>query len=196
MATLDQRLERIVINLKVISKLEPGQRLLFKNKSITIRNHYPFVTPVIRRVAGESRTDVTEGLRELLDDINRLVNDYSNSQELQHPTASDYDREATLAIIMSLNRLRIEMPMVYNTANKGLNAAIDTYSDDPETSAKIEGAIDNLKFISRKVSIFVSDMNRKYGFDTNISGGAGAGASSTEEKTSKSKSSSIDDDDS
>jgi len=170
MATLNQRLENLLINLRVIAKLVPGQRLLFKNKSVSIRNYYYVVTPLIRTVASESRTDVTAGLNELLEDIQRLYSDYINSSELQNPNVSEYDRETALAFIMSLNRLKIELPTVYETGNKGLNAAKETYADDPETSAKIDGVIDNLKLTSRKINITIQEMNKKYGLDSKITG--------------------------
>jgi len=169
MATLTQRLEKIIINLKVISKLEVGQRLLFKNKSVSIRNHYMFVTPVIRLIAQESRDDVTEGLNELVEDINRLVADYLNSSELQNPNASEFDRDEALTFLMSLNRLKIEMPLVFNE-NRGLNAAKETYASDPGATAKIEGVIDNLKLTVRKVSIAIAELSKKFGLDGKLLG--------------------------
>ena len=126
MATLTQRLEQVIINLKVISKLEPGQYLLFKTKSVSIRNHYMVFTPMIRWAANESRDDVTKGLSELVEDINRLVADYINSSELQNPNASEYDRDSALSVLMSLNRLKIGLPPVIDQSNKGLNAAKET----------------------------------------------------------------------
>ena len=170
MTTLNQRLEQIIINLKVIAKLEVGQRLLFKTKSVSIRNNYRVITPMIRWVANESRDDVTRGLSELLEDINRLVIDFLNSSELQNPNASEYDRDAALTILMSLNRLKVELPPVIETGNKGLNAAKETYSDDPETSAKIEGTIDNLKLTIRKINISIAEMIKKFNLESKIQG--------------------------
>ena len=170
MATLNQRLEQIIINLKVISKLEIGQRLLFKTKSVSIRNHYMIITPLIRLAANESRDDVTKGLSELVEDVNRLVVDYQNSSELQNPNASEYDRNSALSVLMSLNRLKIGLPPVIEHSNKGLNAAKETYSNDPETSAKIEGIIDNLKLSIRNITIVISDMSKKYGLEGKMNG--------------------------
>jgi hypothetical protein len=170
MSTLNQRLEQIIVNIKVIAKLEPNQRLIFKNKSISIRNYYVIITPTIRTISGESRSDITEGLSNLLDDVNRLITDYCNSFELQHPNANVYDRELALAVFMLINRLKIEIPSIYNSGGKGLNAIKQTYLTDPETSSKIEGIIDNFKIIDRKINVILDDMGKKYDFDNLKSG--------------------------
>ena len=170
MSTLNQKLERIVINLKVISKLEPEQRLLFKNKIVSIRNHYPLVTPIIRSVAGEDRNDAIAGLTELLEDSNRLIDDFLKSVELQTPHDSSYDKDTALPILMSLNRLKVELPHIYESDNKGLNAARKTYQTDPEISSKIEELIDNYKMLSRTTNIEILKMTKKFDLDSQING--------------------------
>jgi hypothetical protein len=168
MSTLNQRLEQLIINLKVIAKLTPDQRLLFKNRVVSIRNHYPVFTPVIRTMAGESRDDVTTGLSDLLEDVDRLVNDYLNSPELQNPNGSAYDREVALPVLMSLNRLKVELPHIYDSDNKGLNAAKITYSGDPIPSSKIEESIDNFKMMSRRINVEISRMTKKFTLESQI----------------------------
>ncbi len=170
MSTLNQRLEQLIINLKVIAKLECNQRLLFKNRVVSIRNHYPVITPMIRTMAGESRDDVILGLADLLEDIDRLVNDYLNSSELQNPNGSVYDRDMATPVIMSLNRLKIELPHIYDINDHGLNAAKQAYSDDPIPVSKLEELIDNFKLISRKVNMEIAKASTKFGLDAQING--------------------------
>jgi hypothetical protein len=162
MSTLNQRLDKIIINLKVISKLEVGQRLLFKNKSVSIRNYYMIITPLIRTIASESRADALDGLDELREDIDRLVDDYLNSPELQNPNASEYDRSTALTALISLNRLKVEIPLVYN-GNIGLISAKETYGVDPNALAKIDGVIDSLKRTVRRLNIAIAEMSQKFG---------------------------------
>lgn len=168
MSTLNQRLEQIITNYKVIGKLAPGQRLIFKNKKIAIRDHYMIYTPVVRFLAGESRDDVTEGLEDLLDDTNRLIDDFLHSIELQNPNASEYDRASALSVIMSLGRLKVTLPKAYDTSNRGFNAVCETYEKDSRASAKIEGIMDNLKITIRKVNIAISDMSKKFGLENKL----------------------------
>lgn len=168
MSTLNQRLEDILIFLKVIAKLEVGQRLLFKPNSVSIRNNYMVVTPVVRWLASESRKDVTVGLTELVDDINHLVTDYINSPELQIPNMTDYDRDKALTILMALNRLKVDVPPLIENSQKGLYAAKETYISDSETSAKIDGIIENLKSTVRKINIAINQVNQKLNLDVKI----------------------------
>ena len=120
-------------------------------------------------MAGESRDDVNHGLNELTEEINRLLSDYLNSPELQNPNASEFDRDEALASLMSLNRLKIEIPLIFNE-NRGLNAVKETYSSDPGATAKIEGVIDNLKLTIRKISIAIGELSKKFGLEGKISG--------------------------
>jgi hypothetical protein len=170
MATLEQRLERIIINLKVLSKLEVSDRPIFKNKSVSIRKYIPFITGIIRTAASEGRADVSDGLKLLKEDTDRLVSDYMNSSELQNPNVSDFDRDAALTAIISLNRLKVEIPLAYNTSNKGFNALKETYTTDPDLSANIENIIEGFKSTVRKISIVISNMTKKFGLESKIVG--------------------------
>jgi hypothetical protein len=167
MATLHQRLDSLIINLKVISKLEGNQRLIFKNKTVSIRNYYMIYTPIIRSAAGESREDVITGLTELIEDINRLVSDFLNSSELQNHNASEYDRETALSMIIPLNRLKIELPHLYDSVDHGLNAVMKIYND-PVSPSKIEGIIDSIKSSVRQLTISLSKLNKKFDLDHHL----------------------------
>ena len=167
MSTLKQRLDSTIVNLKVISKLEGQQRLIFKNKNVSMRNNYFIITPLVRGAAGESRKDVIDGLHDLLEDVNRLIDDYINSPELQTPNISKYDRDTAMTLIMSLNRLKIELPHLYDIDNKGLNSVIGTYNDykDYPTSSNIEGVVENLKLAVRRLTIALEELMAKFGID-------------------------------
>lgn len=162
MSTLNQRLDKVIINIKVISKLETGQRLLFKNRVVSIRNNYFIVTPIIRSLAGEDRNDVVDGLNNLLEEINRLVDEFLNCVELQNPNSSNYDIEQAQPLIMSLNHLKVELCKLYDTPDFGLQACKSTYQEDPETCSKIEEIIDNFKLLSRRLSINLDKINIKF----------------------------------
>ena len=162
MSTLDQRLDQIILSLKVISQLSVGQYLLFKNNNVAIRKFYHVITPVIRTIANESRNDTTEGLKCLLDNIDGLISDYLKSPELSNSKPSEFDRSYASNVFVSLNRIKLELPNVYNISNKGLNGAKATYQKDPVTRSKIEGIIDRSKFLTRKIHSVLDDLDQKY----------------------------------
>jgi hypothetical protein len=172
MSTLNQRLDRVILRLKVIAKAEVGQYLVFKNNSVSIRDYYMIITPIIRTLATESRDDVTGGLNCLLDDIDRLITDYTKQPELLNASPSDYDRKCASDVSLSLNRLKNELPNVYNASNKGLNAAKETYKEDPVCVATLEGIIDRAKLINRKIHGILGDMQKKFGVTAEASSSA------------------------
>lgn len=167
MSTLNQRLDQIILSLKVISQLEVDQYLIFKNNNIAIRPFYRIITPVIRTIASESRKDIIDGLKCLLDNIERLVDDYLKLPELLSSEPSDFDRRQASDIFVSLNRIKLELPNVYTEDDKGLNAVKKTYQKDPVTKSKIDGVIDRSKLLNRKIHNVLDKMDHKYKINKN-----------------------------
>lgn len=161
MSTLTQRLEKLIVNIKIISRLESGQRLVFKNNNVSIRNNYRLTTAIIRFIAGECRNDVVDGLVDLVENMNRLVLDFINCPELQNHNTSAFDRSEAAGYIMMLNRLKIEIPNLYKEST-GLNAIRQTYQSDPCVSARLEGLEDNVKNIVRKITLNIDHFNSKF----------------------------------
>jgi hypothetical protein len=162
MTTLDQRLERIITNYRVISKLKIGNRLLFKNKNVSIQNYYTIMTPMIRTIAKESRGDIIHGLLELYEDTNALITDYVNSQKLKNLNINKSDRDSAFLIFLELNNMKSVLSLTYKDPNEGLNAIFNTYIEDPETSAKIEGIIEKFKGCLIRINLQINYLIERY----------------------------------
>lgn len=165
MTITSQRASNLIVNLKVVSQLEIEDRPIFKNGCVLIRKYHWIVTGIIRAVAGEDRDDVIFGLTHLIDDIDRLVDDYQKSPELQNHIPSAYDRKFAADIILSLNQIKNEIPTIYNSEFKGLNAIKKTYEIDPVAASKIDGIVTQAILINRKIHGVIDDLQRKYEFE-------------------------------
>lgn len=162
MTTVNQRTANLIVNLKVVSQLEVDDRPIFKNGSVLIRKYYWIVTAMVRTIAGEDRDDVIIGLTHLMDEIDRLIDDYQRSPELQNHIPSAYDKKFASDVILSLNQLKGELPIIYNCEFKGLNAVKKTYEIDPVSASKIDGIITRAMLINRRIHILVEDLQSKY----------------------------------
>lgn len=165
MSTLNQRLEKIIISIKVIAQLKKGQRLIFKPTGVSIQHYWAIITPFIRSVSMESRADAIAGLKQLFEEIERLIQDYSKSPDLLNPKVTDYDRDRAERIILSLNRLFNELPTLSNDPETGLNAAKTTYTDKAESAAELSGLIDNCARITREINLTIEYIRDRFGFD-------------------------------
>jgi hypothetical protein len=162
MSTLAQRTDSLITNIKVLSKLEPSQRPLFKNHDVTIRNHYPVITGLVRRIANEGRDDVITGLESLIHEITKLIEDYKNSVELSSIPNSAYDCEIANPLLNALNRIGQEIPHLYDTDNKGLQAIQSTYIGDATVTSKLERLIDNFKLTARTLNHELCKLTEKF----------------------------------
>lgn len=168
MSTLNQRLEKIIISIKVIAQLKKVERLIFKPTGVSIQRYWAVITPFVRSVSMESRADAIAGLKQLFEDIERLVVDYSKSPELINPKVTDYDRDRAERIIMSLIRLFNELPTLTNDPETGLNAAKNTYSDKAETAAELSALIDSCTRITREINLTIEHIKDRFGFDRGV----------------------------
>jgi hypothetical protein len=148
MPTLSERLDVILVNLNIISRLNVTDRLIFSNKQIQIRQYYRYLTPIIRAISGESREDIISGLKDYLFEIERLFNDMINEMTV-HNTIDT----------INLYRLNSEITKIYDIENKGLNSLIVTYEGYRETIAKLENIITNFKMLNSKIEQKIKDIN-------------------------------------
>ena len=151
MATLNQRLTELLISLKVISKLEVGQRLKFGPKKVEIQDN-TYYTSFVRTVSGDKRDDIIEGLTCTFDNVERLAQDYTQVPEILNYSGSNYDKKAIQSVILDLTRLKNELPHLYTNTDKGLHAVKQTYDDDPVCSSKVEGVIERVKIMNQSIN--------------------------------------------
>lgn len=162
MTTLNEKLDTILINLKVISKLNVSDRPLFSGKFVQIRGYWPYITPIIRTISGESRDDILFGLNDLQTEIDRLYNDFISQIEFYNPQSTLCDKSFSSDCIMRLIRLKLEIPKIYDTNQKGLNALMITYETTPETISQIENIIANFQIFHRKLDLKINELCTKY----------------------------------
>ena len=210
MPTLTERLDNILINLKVLSKLNVTDRPIFIENNIQIRPYWPYITPIIRTISGESRNDIIYGLKSLMEDIERIYIDllneiqfnYSNSFNSSKQTLTTLTTVPTVSesgiyfhspkespsgspinniinpkqnininsisyyeiefIVMHLIRLKTELPKIYESNQKGLNALISTYERSPETISQLDNIIANFKILNKKIENKIIELGALY----------------------------------
>ena len=173
MTTMGGKLDNILINLKVLSKINVNDRPIFFGELIKIRYYYPWITPIIRTVAGESRDDIIYGLKDLQNNIDRLYLDLINEIEFvqttnSSPTSILLDKNHIANCIMQLARIKLEIPKIYELDRKGLNALMVTYENTPETTSQIENIISNFQIFYRKIENKIDELSAKYKVSINL----------------------------
>lgn len=107
-------IQTLIINVKILSKLQVGERPLFYGKYIQIQAN-SYLTSIIRYLFNQSRENVTEGLTRL----------HQNCIDvLTNPSLSKFHAD----LILELK----------NMNNTGLKNLADTYRDDPVTFSLLE----------------------------------------------------------
>jgi len=196
MPTLTERLDTILINLKVLSKLNVTDRPIFIENNIQIRPYWPYITPIIRTISGESRNDIIYGLKSLMEEIERIYIELLNeiqfnsfninginiskptisesgiyfhspkespsgspSNGIVNPKQNNISYHEIEYIIMHLIRLKSELPKIYESNQKGLNALISTYERSPETISQLDNIISNFKILNKKLENKIIELN-------------------------------------
>lgn len=139
---LNMKYEKCIINIKIIAKLNPYDRLIFGHDYFCIRQ-YNVLMGFIRYFSGESRKDIINGLNELYNGIESINDEY---------TTICLGYEDTIELDDKLKILSKELDQLYNNEKKGLSALLITYNSDRSTCAKIEYLIDKFKIMSSYLS--------------------------------------------
>ena len=162
MVTLEQQLDVILINLRIISQIQINQRPIFKNNNIMIRNYYTIITSIIRTMAGESRNDIINGLICIHNDINTLRNEYIRTLDLNNPMITKFDKDIATIVIKALSRMQNEILSTYSTSELGFNAIIETYKDDIEFTSKLLNILEKYKILYRDISVDIDKIKDQF----------------------------------
>lgn len=143
-------LETIILNLKIIAKIQIGNKLCINEKNIYIDNTY--FQSIYRYIYDNSRYKTIDFLeyldKELSIKIENILNN-SNNPEL------DLFLNTRESILVNLNH-NIQLSLV------GLNNLKDTYDNDQFTKSKIEIIINSFELKNKKISnIFVVNNDQK-----------------------------------
>lgn len=143
-------LETIVLNLKIIAKIQIGNKLCINEKNVFIDNTY--FQSIYRYFNDNSRSKTIDFLeyldKELSIKIENILNN-SNNPEL------DLFLNTRESILVNLNH-NIQLSLV------GLNNLKDTYDNDQFTKSKIEIIINSFELKIKKISnIFVVNNDQK-----------------------------------
>lgn len=216
MPTLTERLDIILINLKVLSKLNVTDRPIFSENMVCIRPYWPYITPIIRTISGESRNDIIYGLKSLMEDIERIYSDLLDELQLnkynsinnlnslnnlnvsklsesnilfhspkESPVSSPSNSPLNNIVmsdnnnnypinnlrlnileaeytVMHLTRLKTELPKIFDSNQRGLNALVSTYERSPETMSQLDNIISNFKILNKKIENKIKELNIIY----------------------------------
>lgn len=132
--------EKCIINIKIISKLNAYDRLIFGHDNFSTRP-YNFLMGVIRYFSGESRKDIINGLNELYNDVEYITDNITST--ITGYEIENYDK---------LKILSKELEQLYINDGKGLLSLLTTYQNDTSTTSKIEFLIDKFKLIVFNIS--------------------------------------------
>jgi len=150
MSTIDQRLKTILINLNIIGRIEENQYPVFKNDNVFIRTYIPIYTSIVRKISGETRKDILDGLQLLISDINKLIHDYNSIIFID---STRYDKMQMENTILSLGRLKTNIENIYINEHTGLNGIKKTYGSDHEVQGQLDEITNNFKIVFRELSI-------------------------------------------
>ena len=144
MSDLKSRYEKCLINIKIISKLNPYDRLKFGHEYVCIRQYNIFLG-IIRYFSGESRDDIINGLNNLYNELECICAEYI---KLFAKTCNGNNGNNDCDIEDRLKMLLNELGALYTADNKGLCALLVTYNVDSATHSKIDVLIEKFKRIS------------------------------------------------
>jgi len=122
-----------------VSKLNENEKLVFRNKSVTIQKN-TLLTPVVRHIYGDDRFSTIQGINDLLDETDHLVTDCICNQDL-----NPEDRYTLLY------RINTSLTDCINSS-KGFNALLSTYAQDSVCTANLECARERSLLLQRKIS--------------------------------------------
>ena len=143
-------LETIILNLKIIAKIEIGNKLCINEKNIFIDNTY--FQSVYRYFNENSRFKTIEFLEYLDKEISIKIENILNNKNNPELDLFLNTRES---ILVDLNH-NIQISLV------GLKNLKETYNDDQYTKSKIEIIINSFELKIKKISnIFVVNNDQK-----------------------------------
>lgn len=142
--TYNTIMDKILVDLKVLSKINQNGKLSTSSNSIHIENDKIY-TPIMRYIYGDSRLKTVEKIQELI----------NNSQQvsvsiLQHSCMNIYQRnnEPASIEIVEFNKNYQQLKLLSNELKnsiQGINNLLITYKDDANVCSKLEVNIDNIK---------------------------------------------------
>jgi hypothetical protein len=137
-ANLILRYDKCLINIKIISKINTFDRLIFGYDYVSIRRYTVF-QGIYRFLSGETRNDIISGLNNICAEVEYIIYELYKI----HDSAR-------------LKTLYTELKLLYSNDSKGLSALANTYKDDPLTFSKLEFIIEKIQTI-----VAVSESQRK-----------------------------------
>ena len=121
-----QKIERIIIQLKVLSKLNKNEKLIFRNKAIYIQIN-GYMTACVRQLYGDSRSDSINGLSDIVDDIERVIDECKEEEDKS-----------------MLSRLYDSLDSCICDPGRGLHNLVETYSTDKAMVSHLETYIERM----------------------------------------------------
>jgi len=132
----------VIANLKVISKINKGDKLCTENNILEIENSY--IPSFNRYWNGNSRKKTLKFFNLIIDSAFKIIDDtYSSAQTEQKTIIKPFSDEES----RTLQTFLIE----FNGACEGLNNLKETYSSDVTTSSSLQIIIEKLNVRTEKI---------------------------------------------
>ena len=140
MLGLRQRIDRTVVSLKIISKLNERDKLLFRDRTVMIQRP-SIITAIQRFINGDTRDNTVVGITQLLEDTESLLNECKAASNADNDGSCRlHDRYITTCRLSSS----------IDQAMKGLKTLRITYENDQVMQSHIESIIERFRLILRE----------------------------------------------
>lgn len=135
------RCEKLIIALKIISKLSKEDKLIFRHRDVIIQKK-SMMTSIYRYIFNDSRKDTVDGLMATLDEVGSVMSDIAKVENIM----SDVEKYSMM------KRLSYSLHNTISKAGYGINSLKIIYQDDPVIIANLEAITERTKLLERDLS--------------------------------------------
>lgn len=134
------KLYNIILDLKIISKIKPCNKLIIDDNKLLIDDSY-YLSPLLRYYKNQNRFDTFNYIEKLNNNLELEINNIIlNNEKVEH------------IIKENVSNILIKLSYDLNQAINGLKNLIFTYHNDNFLVCKIEMIICNFELIIKKIS--------------------------------------------
>jgi hypothetical protein len=148
-------IDEVLIDLKVVSQIGKGQKLLIVDNLLDIDKYPAVLQPIFRWYHNDNRSDIVDFLKHLIQEAERytdeMIKDINAIKEV-----SQYNYERSFSVKMLL-KLRDELA----NSQQGLNNGKNTYNNSITIKSKIELLVDRIDLILEKIDSFMLSIEKK-----------------------------------
>lgn len=138
MYPVKQKIERIIVILKILSKINKNEKIMFRNKNIYIQPA-GLITTISRHIHGDNRYEALNGISDLLEELEGLTEE-----------CKGLDIETIQRLCEGLNNC-------ISDPGRGIHNLVETYTTDKATISHLESYIERMSILSKTISKYLVD---------------------------------------